>query len=444
MPQSHLSILKNDVAFERGDELNSGSNFEQSFISGEDRPLCFSDLPIYSSVLLLQGPVGPFFRKLADHLEGRGSTVYKVNFNPGDDYFYPPQNKRIIQFRHRLEFWPKFAHDLLIDKKIKAVFLFGDCRPIHQSLKILCQTYGIDLWVMEEGYYRPNLFTLEKGGVNYHSPMVAKPIESILQEQSGCNNQIPIEEKYQNGFWYMVRYAIAYWLANLLLKHNYLNYSHHRNLNIQRGYKWIKSFFCYWLYQITERDNKSKILAKSIFPTKMNSYFLLPLQVFDDSQLTVHSDFESVDDVLEVVLSSFAKHLSKNKVADVIIIKHHPMDRGLVNYQSTIERIGSLLNICQHIIYIHNIRLPDLFPLIDGCITVNSTIGLQALDYDVPTINLGRSFYDRRGLTSQNELDEFWNSRSPVDKMTIELFKSFVIRHSQVNGSLYSPNYTIK
>src|SRR5207253_3330067 len=35
-------------------------------------------------VLLLQGPVGPFFRRLAARLRAAGAEVHKVNFNGGD------------------------------------------------------------------------------------------------------------------------------------------------------------------------------------------------------------------------------------------------------------------------------------------------------------------------------------------------------------------------
>lgn len=40
-------------------------------------------------VLLLQGPVGPFFKRLAADLRGAGAQVHKVNFNAGDWLFYP-------------------------------------------------------------------------------------------------------------------------------------------------------------------------------------------------------------------------------------------------------------------------------------------------------------------------------------------------------------------
>ena len=40
-------------------------------------------------VLLLQGPIGPFFRNLGDDLIQAGATVHKINFNGGDWLFYP-------------------------------------------------------------------------------------------------------------------------------------------------------------------------------------------------------------------------------------------------------------------------------------------------------------------------------------------------------------------
>ena len=40
-------------------------------------------------ILLLQGPVGPFFWRFAKDLEQAGAQVFKVNFNGGDLLFYP-------------------------------------------------------------------------------------------------------------------------------------------------------------------------------------------------------------------------------------------------------------------------------------------------------------------------------------------------------------------
>ena len=411
----------------------------------KNRPVEFGDLPTYKNVLLLQGPLGPFFLKLSRFLESRGSTVYKVNFNSGDDYFYPANKKQVIQYKHRLEFWPEYVQRLIIDKKIDAVFLFGDCRPIHEVIKPLCQTYEIDLWALEEGYYRPHFFTMEYFGVNHFSPISRETIEEIQGRNASFVESPKFNSSYANSYWYMVRHGIQYWIINLFLKHNYSNYSHHRKLNLSRGIDWTRSFFRYWIYQITERKTKRLILNKEILSNRKNGkYFLLPLQVFDDAQLNRHSDFLSVEDLLELVMQSFATHLKVSNSPDVLIIKHHPMDRGHINYQKIILRLSELLGITSHLTYIHDIRLPDLYQVVSGCITVNSTLGLQALSHGVPTINLGRSFYSKRGLTFQGQLDSFWTSEQQVDKTLVETFKSHTIRCSQVNGSLYSPNYAIK
>ena len=39
-------------------------------------------------VLLLQGPVGPFFTRWAEDLRQAGAQVFKVNFNAGDWFYY--------------------------------------------------------------------------------------------------------------------------------------------------------------------------------------------------------------------------------------------------------------------------------------------------------------------------------------------------------------------
>ena len=46
--------------------------------------MLLNDIPNYQRVLLLQGPIGPFFRRLARFLEERGTDVFKINFNAGN------------------------------------------------------------------------------------------------------------------------------------------------------------------------------------------------------------------------------------------------------------------------------------------------------------------------------------------------------------------------
>jgi capsular polysaccharide export protein len=72
-------------------------------------------------------------------------------------------------------------------------------------------------------------------------------------------------------------------------------------------------------------------------------------------------------------------------------------------------------------------------------VTVNSTLGLQALFHGVPVINLGRSFYDKPRITFQGSLDQFWEHPGTVDPIAVAKFKRYIIANAQIAGCLYDP-----
>jgi capsular polysaccharide export protein len=407
------------------------------------RTLLLSDLPNYKNVLLLQGPLGPFFKNLAQYWRMRGASVTKVNFNSGDDYFYPKTCDQVIQFKDKIEFWPEYLSNLLAEKNIEAIFLFGDCRKIHQPARSLCELLGIDLFIFEEGYIRPHLFTLEKTGINHHS-FVTKLNLDCIRDSIEAQHEPPIRLQFSRSYWYMLRWGFTYWLISLVDNYRYPNYTHHRILDIMMGWNWVKSFFRYWLYQIIDKRKIDNLLKNKSGKKNASKLFFLPLQVHDDSQITTHSDFDSIEEVIERVISSFANHLHESKRADTLVIKHHPMDRGHKSYGRCISKLASQLGIQAHIVYIYDISVPKLLNQSSGCVTVNSTIGLQALHHNVMTINLGRSFYDKPGLTFQGTLDEFWSSSCEVVPENIKAFRNFLLHHTQINGSLYDPSYRLR
>ena len=52
------------------------------------------------------------------------------------------------------EEWPSFFRELVLQRKIDAVFVFGDCRPIHRPAIEIAKELGIQVWVFEPGLYR--------------------------------------------------------------------------------------------------------------------------------------------------------------------------------------------------------------------------------------------------------------------------------------------------
>jgi len=405
----------------------------------------WDDLPSYERILLLQGPVGPFFAKLSSYWKSRGAVVKKINFNSGDDWYYPPTDQDTISYKHRLEYWEPFIHNFLVQNKIQTIFLFGAKRKIHLPIRALCKIYGIDLWVIEEGYYRPGYYTLENNGVNAMSPIAQRCLQDcidIIQSEQEIPQQF---ESYRN----MIFSGFAYWLASVTKFWTYPNYVHHRELNLKQAYWWIRSFYRHYLYRITERSIKNQLKNKTYFGAGNQAYFLLPLQVYDDAQITHNSHYDSVETFIEEVISSYKNYLQSlstdiQSPKTLLIIKHHPMDRGHKNYKKFIDSLSTSLKIRPNIVYVHDIHIPSLLPNVKGCITVNSTLGLQALLHGVPVINLASSFYDKPGLTYQEGLDQFWSNPGKVNPLTIRQFRQYVIKHSQVAGCLYDPRYQIK
>jgi capsular polysaccharide export protein len=141
-----------------------------------------------------------------------------------------------------------------------------------------------------------------------------------------------------------------------------------------------------------------------------------------------------VEEMVAQVMNSFAEHARRE---DVLLFKHHPMDRGYVSYQSQINRLVTLLGLEGRVFYGYDLPLPTLYPLLKGVITINSTVGLSALLHDVPTFCMGRALYDLAGLTTRGSLATFWHKQSPVCSDTFERMRQSLLHLTQLNASFY-------
>ena len=111
------------------------------------------DLARYGRLLLLQGPNGPFFRRLTLRLRALGATVTRVNFNAGDDFFHPRSDA--LCYAGSLEVWPAYLERQLREQDIRAIVLFGQDRKPHLAALEAGRRLGIAVVVFEEGYVRP-------------------------------------------------------------------------------------------------------------------------------------------------------------------------------------------------------------------------------------------------------------------------------------------------
>ena len=380
------------------------------------------------NILLLQGPVGPFFKKFARQLESHGHNVLKVNLNGGDLFYF--RSGKYLNFTSPSAVWPAWIENVMVGRKIDRLYLFGDCRRYHRQAIDIARRVGVEVYVFEEGYVRPNYVTLEKDGVNGFSSACKKPeILTHLANTEKESEDLP-SEPVSNVFWNGALHVFGYYSAALVLRSLFKHYDHHRSLNVvTETMLALRSGIRKIAYRVTERQVSRRLLSGS------EKYFLLPLQVHFDMQVKQHSKFSSIESFIEQMISSFSQ---AGREDCSLVIKHHPYDRGYKNYSTLIKKMALVYGLEGRLFYVHDTDLPTLLQNAEGSVLINSTVGISSMYHGTPVKALGDAIYDVEGLTHQGSLDTFWHTPDPVNRELFSRFRQYLINKTQVNGSLYT------
>lgn len=375
-------------------------------------------------VLLLQGPIGPFFSRFAKDLDARGFAVHKVNLNGGDKLFY--RNPGAIDYAGEVKHWDAFLERIILNKKIGRIYLFGDCRVYHRIAKEVAKRHDVRVFVFEEGYIRPNFITLEEDGVNGYSQMVEKGFRLPPATES----KKPEKEVSVSVFSLVAIYSMMYYWASAFYKKQFPGYQHHRDFRwLPEGFRWIISGFRKIRFARKERHELANLLSEFD-----ENYFVCPLQVHCDMQVVVHSDYNSIEHFIGDILTSFAKYAPNNKA---IVFKHHPLDRGYTDYTRLFNNYVSELGLQGRVLYVHDLCLPTLLKHAQGTVVINSTVGMSSLFHDTPVKTLGKAIYDVPGVTSQSPLRTFWKQTGKVDRQVFTHLRNYLIGQNQLNGNMY-------
>ncbi|EGT0210817.1 capsule biosynthesis protein [Campylobacter coli] len=377
------------------------------------------------TVLLLQGPVGTFFHRLAIKMKKNKTKVFKLNFNGGDFLFYP-SGKRCKCDEKDLE---NFYENFFKEKKIDAIVMYNDCRLIHAKAIKVAKELGIGIWIFEEGYLRPYCITFEKDGVNANSSL---PRDKNFYLSCNILTKESIKE-IPGGFKFMAFSAFLYWLFSFLLAPFFNNKLHHRTLFPFEFLFWFKSLYRKYLYKLTEKKLNQKIYSLE------KKYFLAILQVYNDTQIKHHYR-KSIEEFIEELILSFANHA---RAKSYLVFKHHPMDRGYRNYSKLINELSQKYHVEGRIFYVHDTYLPTLLKNALGCITINSTVGLSAILEGCPTKVCGNAFYNFEGLAYPKKLQFFWreaHAYKPNPSLVIN-FKNYLLNTNQFNGNFYKNSF---
>ena len=378
------------------------------------------------NVLLLQGLMGPLFRRLGQGLIAAGHGVHKVNFNGGDRLFWRLPGG--IDYRGSLEDWPAEFERLLGELAITDVMLFGDCCDHHMGATRVCRELGIPVHVFEEGYVRPDWVTLELGGVNGHSSLPRDP--AWYRETAAKLPPVPPHAQVPSSFRRRATEGLLYNAADVFTRWHYPHWNNHRPWHpAVEGMGWWRK-----LRRRKEREALAAALLERM-KTSADPYFLFPLQLDSDAQIRLHSPFAGIADALKLVLGSFAAHAP---AGTRLVVKEHPLDNGVRNWEQETADMAARFGIADRVDYL---GWGDIVPVARdarGMVTINSTSGTLGLAMGVPVKALGHAVYDIPEITYQGGLDSFWRDPVAPDAETFEAFRRVLIERCLIPGGFFS------
>lgn len=378
--------------------------------------------------VLLQGPVGPFFGDFRKALAAAGINAIKINFNGGDWLF--ARGECVINFRGGAEAWGGWFRELIDLAQPEFIMLMGDERPLHAIAIAIAREQGVPVWVLEEGYIRPNYITCELFGVNANSPLKSDWSKDLAAPAAAADDV----RFRNNGFSAMAAYAVAYYWGLTLGRPFFPRFTHHRNRSlIAEAFLWTRN-----AWRKARRYRANNKLLMDLLEHHDKAFFIVALQVSDDLQLVAHGKGWTVERLITAAIKSFALYADP---ADILVFKGHPMDRGHFPYASLISEMARLADVADRVRFIDDGSIGLMIRHAKGLIVVNSTSGLSALHHGTPLLCLGETFYNKPELVSGDgsarALDAFWRTPRAPDPQAAKKMLAAIRAQALINGNFY-------
>jgi len=379
--------------------------------------------------LLLQGPHGWFFNRLAQGLRAAGAEVWRVGFNRGDQVFWRDK-ARYIPFTEPQPDWPERFRAIVAEHGISDLVLYGDMRPIHADAIPIARELGLTVHVFEEGYLRPYWVTYERDGANGNSRLMDLTLPEMRRALEKCDLELPDPPAHWGDMRQHIFYGAVYHFCVMALNRRYRNFRPHRDLSVVQEFKlYLKRLWLMPLHSLERRVATWRV-RNGGFP-----YHLVLLQLEHDSSFRAHSPFKSQTEFLMQVFEGFAKGAPRHHH---LVIKAHPLEDGRAPLRSTIRTLTREHGLGGRVHFLRGGKLARLLNHARSAVTVNSTAAQQVLWRGMPLRIFGRAVYDKPEFVSTQAIDAFFAKPTRPDARAYRDYRHFLLETSQVPGGYYS------
>lgn len=325
----------------------------------------------------------------------------------------------IIEFNHKLSFLTikkdikkQLLHTVLTcleklreyDEKYNFdLFIFFGNSTYSNIIRAYCLKNNKRFFNMENGYFRPYTLMFDPKGVNY---------ESSIPRDPNFYTNIQVDKNRLSQFLYKPEKA---------------------EINRDETWEYREKFYKHYDIDVKklERNNKGAQNTKTDEDTSLydNEYIYVPFQLETDSQIIKHSKrIKTMKQLVENCSKALKKYNETNNKNLKMIFKTHPL------YRSEIEIIDiiGINEICEkdpNLIFLTEGNNSKLLDHAKAVITINSTVGLEALIRHKPVITLGDAFYGIENIAyvceDLEQLDELIK-KALETKVNTDLIDQFI------------------
>lgn len=370
--------------------------------------------------LIVSAPFGGFGMALGEVLEAKGAEVRRMIFNAGDALNW--RRPGGVVFKASAEDWRAQAESVLAD--YTDVVLFGEGGLYNRAVFDCAKVISARVWVLENGYFRPDWVTVERGGVNASSGL-PRYREGYPGPGPEVPDVRPVGKILPHHVVNISLYHIAQNLGWAAFPRQHVHYT---------ASPWRQCMGHVRRYVRLMLRGAAEELIDGV--AARGPFFLVCLQREGDAQLLRYSRYPDNTAFLVAVMRSFVA----SAPADCrLLVKNHPLDPGLIDLKRVTSRLAMTHGVQDRVDFIDGGNLARLCRASRGMIVNNSSAALSALGFQTAVKVLGDAFFDFEGLTHQGDLDDFWNRPEAPDPALFARFRAHVIAQTQVNGNFHEP-----
>lgn len=280
----------------------------------------------------------------------------------------------------------QYVDDFVTNHNISLMVMYNGSSWTERLGAFIAEKRGIKTVYLELGYFRPFTLSINPTGVNFNSSIPRTPgyyEEIIMDKDKLADMNKPVNEDLNHLKPDGIKKVVISKLLNSagdLVKVNFPIEVHHNLKELISIYKNKKKF-----KQMPE-DNVD-------IPDK---YIFVPFQVHSDTQILHHSPrVKTMEVLVDSVMSAMEEFNAKYDENYHVIFKEHPEDIGRIDYShlyKAYENKGAL--------FLKKYNTDRLIEDSEVVITINSTVGIEALRKYKKVITLGNAFYNIEGIVN--------------------------------------------